>query len=256
MTRLTLMKRNDWYGLGASLAIHLLLVVLFSVMTLAATDTQPIGFIEVELGPMAEGQPVKRAVKPAPAKEIQPEKPVETEKPAPTPPEKTRPVDLPDQPENIVEEEKIPDSFEETIAPEKKDNPEKVKKAEEPKPKPETIKPLGGGDPVGDGAKESGDQGEGADEKKSSPFQIEGLNRVPVNTTLPVYAAQVNAIIKVRITVDPQGRVIRRIPLIKGNPDLEQSVMDALQRWRFNALPFNAPQENQTGTITFRFQLE
>jgi protein TonB len=32
--------------------------------------------------------------------------------------------------------------------------------------------------------------------------------------------------------------------------------MDALQQWRFNALPPAAPQENQTGTITFTFRLE
>jgi len=250
------MKKNDWYGLSISLAVHLLLIVVFSVMTMAATDPQPIGFIEVDLGTMAEGRSVKRAVKPTPAKEKQPEKPVEEEKPAPAPPKETRPVDLPDQPNNVVDEEKLPNPEEEAIAPDKKERPDDVKKQEEPEPKPEAIKPLGGGDTEGSGSEGTGAEGEGVDKTKASPFQIEGLNRVPVNTTLPVYAAQVNAIIKVRITVDPQGRVVRRIPLIKGNPALEQAVMDALQRWRFNALPPNAPQENQTGTISFRFQLE
>ncbi len=65
-----------------------------------------------------------------------------------------------------------------------------------------------------------------------------------------------NARIRVRITVNPDGRIVRRVPLLKGNPELEAAVMDALQQWRFNALPPGAPQENQTGTITFTFRLE
>jgi protein TonB len=76
-----------------------------------------------------------------------------------------------------------------------------------------------------------------------------------VQTVLPQYTEQVNAVIRVRITVAPSGRVTRRIPLIKGNPGLEQAVMNALLNWRFNPLPPNAPQEEQTGVVTFRFQL-
>jgi protein TonB len=77
-----------------------------------------------------------------------------------------------------------------------------------------------------------------------------------VRAPLPRYAEKVNAVIRVRVTVDPQGRIVRRLPLMKGNPALEQAVMEALARWRFNALPPDAPQENQTGTITFAFRLE
>jgi protein TonB len=82
------------------------------------------------------------------------------------------------------------------------------------------------------------------------------LDRVTLTApTPPRSVVKENAIIRVRITVGPDGRVVRRIPLIKGNPRLEQAVMDVLERWRFNALPDNAPQKNQTGTITFRFRL-
>ena len=50
--------------------------------------------------------------------------------------------------------------------------------------------------------------------------------------------------------------IVQRIPLLKGNPSLEKSVMETLSTWRFNPLPPNAPQEHQVGTITFRFRLE
>jgi protein TonB len=81
------------------------------------------------------------------------------------------------------------------------------------------------------------------------------LNRTPVSTPPPIYAEKVNAVIRIRIVVDPQGHIVQRIPLIKGNARLEEAVMDALQNWRFNPLPPNAPQENQIGQVTFRFTL-
>ena len=189
----------------------------------------------------------------------QPEKPPEPvpepeEKPAAAPPEDAKPVDLPDQPAPVVDEEKVKTPETDIIAPEKDKNPEPVNK---PEPREETVvKPLGGGAQEGKTGNADGDPGDGTADARTAPFQIEGLNRVPVSTTLPVYAAQVNAVISVRVTVDPQGRIIRRIPLRKGNPELEKAVLDALQRWRFNPLPANAPRESQTGIITFRFRLE
>ncbi len=106
------------------------------------------------------------------------------------------------------------------------------------------------------GENETGDPGEGATEEASAPYNIEGLDRDPEFAPLPSYTEKVNARIRVQITVNPEGRIVKRIPLIKGNPKLEAAVMDALQRWRFNPLPSEAPQENQTGTITFTFRLE
>ncbi|GIV62490.1 MAG: cell envelope biogenesis protein TonB [Rhodothermaceae bacterium] len=250
------MRRNDWYGLGLSILLHLLLLLGFSFMTVAAGQEQPIGFIEVDFGPLAEGRPVQKAAatRPAPVEEPEEPRPEVEEKPAAAPPEQVKPVDLPDEPE-VQDEEQVTAPEAETIAPEKKNNPDPVKKTE-PEPRPEPVRPLGGGAQDGTTGAEEGDAGQAADTRKSAPFQIEGLNRTPVMTALPVYAEQVNAVISVRITVDPQGRIIRRIPLIKGNPALEQAVMDALLRWRFNPLPPNAPQENQTGIVTFRFRLE
>jgi protein TonB len=103
---------------------------------------------------------------------------------------------------------------------------------------------------------EAGDPGTGAQEEAAAPYDIEGLDRDPQRAPLPRYAEKVNARIRVQITVNPEGRIVRRIPLRKANPQLEAAVMSALQQWRFNALPPGAPQQNQTGTITFTFRLE
>ncbi|MEM1096527.1 MAG: TonB family protein, partial [Bacteroidota bacterium] len=66
----------------------------------------------------------------------------------------------------------------------------------------------------------------------------------------------VNAVISFIIEVNPRGEIVRKIPARKGDPALERAVLQVLDRWRFNALPANAPQVNQRGTVTFRFRLE
>jgi len=102
----------------------------------------------------------------------------------------------------------------------------------------------------------SGDEGEGEDERKTSPYSLEGLNRTPLFAVLPQYPVKEEAIIQMRITVDPDGNIIRMIPVRKGNPALENAVREALRKWKFNALPPGVPRENQTGIITFRFTLD
>lgn len=250
------MKKNDWIGLITSLALHALLLFAFTFLTAAQPDPQELGFIEVELGPFSEGRAVQRAVveNPDAAQEqptVEPERP-QTEA---SPPKEAKPVDLPDEPESIPDADKVIAPETETISPERQNNPEEVRKTE-PEEDSRPVRPLGSGTPDGATGDPSGDDGEGADELKAAPFQIEGLNRNALFAPLPTYREKVNATIRVRITVDPQGRIVQRLPLLKGNPALEKATMDALSRWKFNPLPPNAPQESQTGTVTFHFRLE
>ncbi len=249
-------NRDDWVSMGASLVLHFALLLILAFTIVAASEETPVGFIEVEFGPFAEGRPVVSAppqpVDPTP-KPVEAD-PEEDQQPAIAPPEDVRPVDLPDQAEEIIEEEVIEQPEAETIAPDQSQTEEEIVD-EITQPEQETVQPLGSGSLTDTDGDQSGDEGQSNEAERSSPFQIEGLSRAPVSTPLPVYSEQVNAVIKVRIVVDPQGRVIRRIPLLKGNARLEQAVMDALLRWRFNPLPPNAPQENQTGQVTFRFTL-
>ncbi|MDX1546265.1 MAG: energy transducer TonB [Rhodothermales bacterium] len=250
------MSKSDWYGLGTSVALHALLILLLALMNVGAAEPEPLGYIEVEFGPIAEGRPVQRAVETQPeapeAPEPEPEAPPEPEA---APPQEAKPVDLAKQRTEVRDAERVQAPETETISPATQNEPAEVI---EPEPRPEprpAVKPLGGATD-GDTGESTGRQGEAADEQKSAPFQIEGLNRSTVYAPLPAFAEKVNAQIKMRITVDPQGRITAMQPVLKGNPSLERAVREALNRWRFNALPPNAPQQSQVGVVTFRFVVE
>jgi protein TonB len=237
------MPRSDWIGLGSSLLLHVGLAILFAFLTAAEPRPAQLGYVEVEFGDFAPGQPVEATEKteqptaPEPQEET-PEPDTEPDEPSETP--NTEPVELPEEEQS---EETVPPTEEETTVPEAEAQPETKQQSDQQEPSE-------------DPGDESGDPGTGAQEEAAAPYNIEGLDRDPQRAPLPRYAEKVNARIRVQITVNPEGRIVRRIPLRKGNPQLEAAVMDALQQWRFNALPPAAPQQNQTGTITFTFRLE
>ena len=249
------MNKNDLIGMATSLAVHMLLFLFLTLVKGAAPEFETMGYIEVEFGPLAEGRPVQRSVE----DRLQPEEtPTEREpqpRPSATPPEEARPVDLPDQEEIVRDEEQVETPESDLISPEDPTQQEaSVDDDTNLEATPQAPPGVGAAD--GDTGSETGEEGEGTDEQASAPFQIEGLNRTAVHAPLPAYPVQVNAVIQVRITVDPRGRITQRLPIIKGDPALEQSVMQALEQWRFDPLPSGAPQENQTGSVTFRFQRE
>lgn len=238
------MTRTDWIGLGVSVVLHVGLAFLAASLTASKPPPQQLGYVEVEFGEFSAGQPVDATEEVE--EEAAPEAETETPEPETEPEEEaeepeTEQVELPEEDE--APDETVPPTEEEAEPPETEEQPEEDEAADEQEPSEET----------GEG---EGDPGEGATEEASAPYNIEGLDRDPEFAPLPAYTEQVNARIRVRITVNPDGRIVRRVPLIKGNPKLEAAVMDALQRWRFNALPSDAPQETQTGTITFTFRLE
>lgn len=240
------MQRSDWIGLGTTVGLHVALIVLFSLMTALRPQPQPLGFVEVEFGEFAEGRPVQAAPEPteeAASETAEPQPEPEPPQEEPASEEATEPVELPEQEEEVQDPESVPPPEEETIPP-------------EPQPEEQQATQQEENTSTAESGAESGDQGEGATDERTAPYNIEGLDRDPVYAPLPQYAEKVDATIRVRITVSPRGQIVQRIPLLKGNPELERSVMNALQRWRFNALPANAPQEPQTGVITFRFRLQ
>lgn len=263
------LDRKEWYGLGTSLGVHVALLVLFYVLTAGSSQPQQLGYVEVDLGAFSEGQPMQQAEEqqpesaaPRPSQASQ--RPAEPEpEPEPQQPseeqteEAAAPVELPEQEEPVEDPEETRPT-EEALAPEKQapPNPEPETPRPQPENEPAPEAEETGGTQDGRTGESQGEAGEGAVETKAAPYNIEGLNRDPVNAPLPSYSEKVNTTIRVRITVDPQGRIVQRLPLLKGNPSLERSVLEALGRWRFNPLPAAAPQENQTGTITFTFRLE
>lgn len=239
------MTRRDWIGLGTSLLLHVGIAILAASLTASKPPPKQLGYVEVEFGEFSPGQPIDAT------ETVQEEAAPEAQEQTPEP--ETEPDESAEEPQNeqveLPEEEQppeetIPPTEEESEPPETQPQPEENQVSDQQEPSEEP------------GENQEGDPGEGATEQASAPYNIEGLDRNPDFAPLPEYTEQVNARIQVRITVNPQGRIVKRIPLLKGNPDLEAAVMDALQRWRFNPLPPAAPQENQTGTITFTFRLE
>jgi len=97
-------------------------------------------------------------------------------------------------------------------------------------------------------------------EGSNTPFTIEGeaSQRQIISKTLPQYPSglQREAVVKIRFTVLPDGRIGQMIPVKKSDPTLEDITMQALQNWRFNAIPESEEQKKVQGVITFIYKLE
>ncbi len=232
--------------------VHLLLILLFLSVS-ATPERLAAGYIEVEFGDFSEGRPVQK-VKPTPVEqEPHDVPPAEKEQlPEPVLEPDAKPVNLPDQPEIDVQPEINSPQADEIEHDPAEQEPDRTMDATI------AVAPTAAvqGQPDGDLGNQTGVEGRGADIEKAAPYVLEGIDRIPLRTQLPDYDEKVNAVIQVRITVDPSGRIVRVLPLRKGNPTLEQAVMQALRQWVFNPLGPGVPRENQTGTITFRFRLE
>jgi TonB family protein len=81
-----------------------------------------------------------------------------------------------------------------------------------------------------------------------------GGNRIVLYKVLPKYPSgyNVNAQIRLRFTVSPDGNVTSIVPLQKGDPVLERAAIEALRQWRFNRLKEN---KEMYGIITFTFKV-
>ena len=62
--------------------------------------------------------------------------------------------------------------------------------------------------------------------------------------------------VKLRFTILPDGTVSRIIPLIKADARLEFAAINSLRQWRFEPIPSNAKQVDQTVVITFPYRLQ
>lgn len=262
------------FALYISGGFHFALIAFFILYSFSINQNVRPSFIEVEFGEyqsgtLAEYSEVENeevATSPNPS-EIEPEEP-EPDQPEPveeqkvTTKETTKPVDVPDQKEEVQEKElKTPET--DKVDPEKETNteekqevivPPKAKKAEKQQQGAETS-----GDTEGRQGKVDADQGVGNEKDKAAPFNlnIEGLNRDPLMQPIPENTTGVQATITLRFEVTPDGRIVNIIPLRKsGSPEIDGEVIRTLNSWRFSRLPTGVPQQNQTGTITFRFVLD
>ena len=120
------------------------------------------------------------------------------------------------------------------------------------------IKPLAKGNTKGDSF---GYGGEGTGGGGGFGFELDfggnGKRRI-YSYNLPEYPEGVSKEIdlKLRFTILPDGTVSRIVPLIKADAQLEMSAINSLRQWRFEPLPQNAKQMEQTVVITFPYRLQ
>ncbi|MFA7288774.1 MAG: energy transducer TonB [Melioribacteraceae bacterium] len=88
-------------------------------------------------------------------------------------------------------------------------------------------------------------------------FGGKGIRRI-YSYTLPTYPEGVAKEIDVRIkfSILPDGSIGRIMPLIKADARLESAAINSLRQWRFEPLPNNAKQIEQSVVITFPFRLQ
>lgn len=266
-------ERIAWAG---SVALHAALALAFWLIVVRS-EVGPIGLIEVQFGPFREGRPVRAVPQATAAFEAAAEatagatqeaaaQPAEPPR-IPEPP--ARPVEAPRQPP-LQSPERIQVPTAPEVRPERS-SPEPSRSQPAPErsgqgsevgmgrvPERAEGAPASGG-PEGSGKMAEGSPGAGLDPDRAAPFLLVwdgNIARSILRQRLPEYPVKVEAEIRIRFTVDPQGRVISMIPLQKGPPELERAAMQALREWRFNPLPAYMPQLPQSGVITFRFRLE
>ncbi|MDZ7691806.1 MAG: TonB family protein [Balneolaceae bacterium] len=267
-------KEEDRFAIALSGGFHVVLILFFILYSFSINQNLRPSFIEVEFGEFSTGtaaefseqQAEEVATRPDPS-ETQPENP-QPEQPQPveqqetTTEETTKPVDAPDQ-EQEVEEEPIETPETDKVEPNEQTTQEQQEEVTVP-PKTEQDETVQegaetSGDPQGNVGEVDADEGTGSETEKSSPYNLsfEGnIDRAPMVQPLPDNVAGTEATITIRFEVNPDGTIGRIIPLKKMNAELEREVIRTLRSWRFSRLPSGVPQQNQWGTITFRFVLQ
>lgn len=267
-------NHEDRWAFLISVGVHALLVLFAVFYTMQANENKRRAYIEVTLGQFSSGTAAEFsrekneevATRPEPVEAEQTEQQAEQAE-APEPQqsatdETSKQVNLPEQQEEVDEQEvKTPDT--EKVDPNKQ-------KADQQQEQQQVTTTIQEDEDITEGEKTSGDkrgttgnvnvdQGSGQDPTKAAPYELnwEGdFEREPMVRPLPDYNAQVEAEIRVRFQVKPNGTVGQVIPLKKMNPELEKEIYRTLRSWRFDRLPSGMPQQAQWGTITFRFVLD
>lgn len=272
--QLPTLHEEDRFALMVTGVVHVVLVIIFLLYTFTIQTNARPSFIEVQFGEFQEGKPAEFAeqeneevaTRPDPS-ETEPENPdPETPEPAEeqqqTTEETAKPVDAPDQTEEVQEEEiKTPET--DVVDPEQEEASEEQKEVTvPPKTEQDEVQQEGAessGDVQGNTGDLEADQGTGNEQEKSAPYELQwegNIERAPMVQPLPSNPTDSEATLTIRFEVKPDGTLGRIVPLKKMNPELEREVMRTLRSWRFSRLPSGVPQQSQWGTITFRFVLE
>lgn len=216
-----------------SFALHILLLILFTFITFSA-EIEADDYVTIGFGSgMSMGSPGpfgqdQLTEKNQPKEEQLKEKNEEQKK-----------VELPEtknkERDNVV------------VEADKKKKKENVE-AEKVKPLNESLNRTKGTEPEGDA---EGGFGFEID------FGGKGMRKI-YSYILPEYPEGVakEIDVKLRFTILPDGTVGKIFPLIKADARLELAAINSLRQWRFEPLPVNAKQIEQTVIVTFPYRLQ
>ncbi|MCA1802214.1 MAG: hypothetical protein LC662_07125 [Rhodothermaceae bacterium] len=269
------LTQEEKFGLTTTVGAHIFLILIAILIITRPVEDDRIAFIEITLGEFRDGTLAEFSQEQNPVVATRPRPtPVQAEIPRPEPvreqqeqverQETAKPVELPEQTQDIQEEVvATPETrqIDPTVVIREENREEQVVRPETPVREAETEREgaLTSGDIRGRTGNIEADQGTGRDLDRSAPFTLEwegDIERAPLQQPLPNYTAEVEAIITVRFEVRPDGTVGRITPIRRMSPELEREVNRTLRSWRFSRLPGGLPQEPQFGVITFRFVLE
>ena len=264
-------------AISISILLHLLLLVLFifikTPLVLPSPEFTEVSFSTTSSSPMREM--VQETVDSQPVQPLQPmtppSSPPESEPGETTVPRedtKTDPVSLPKLRNSFDDDEPMSQRDVGKITPESRDVKPDVNesvyntKAETiPESLPDQDReiyvpptPSSGSDVPSALSREGQRPGE-----SSQNFTIEGeaAKRTILYKVIPQYppGLQKEAVIKIRIFVLPTGEIGQMLPVLKGDPVLEEITLSTLREWRFNPIPPGQEQKTVQGTITFRYEL-
>jgi TonB family protein len=123
------------------------------------------------------------------------------------------------------------------------------------------VKPLFNSKSKGSGLGNGGDGDGTGNGNGGYGFELDfggGGKRKIYSFTLPEYPEGVSKEIdlKMRFTIMADGTITNIFPVIKADGRLEQAAVNSLKQWRFEPLPRNAKQVEQTVVITFPYRLQ
>lgn len=257
-------KLNGWIG---TIIIHAIILILFALMRVSL-DAELPEFVEVSWGTMAHQQPA-RAQQPPQVTRAEQEPVIAERHEAPA---VQRPVDLPERRELQQDDDiiRLPERDRVDIAQRIADDREQPEEELRDRRERDAGAILGEREifqfPVpddvrGESTVATGSSPERRDTDRDISFALEwvgDVTRKKVSGALPEYPAGVNveAIIRLRATVFPDGTIKSVHPVQRGNPRLEEVAQSAVRYWRFEPLSRAQPQIEQDCFITFHFALQ
>lgn len=258
-------KLKGWVG---TIIIHGLILVLFAVMRVSL-DVELPEFVEVSWGTMAQPQPTAPPPQPPQVTRAEREPVVAERREAPA---TQRPVELP--------ERRLPQQDEEIIRLPERDRVDIAQRmTEERREIPDDIRERRDRDagavlgererlrlPIPDDVSGESPVVAGAvleqrDPNRDISYALEWVGNVTrrkISGELPEYPPGVNvdAVIRLRATVFPDGTVKSVHPVQRANPRLEEAALSVVRYWRFEPLSRSQPQVEQDCFITFHFTLQ